>query len=413
MESPAYPLPPSVHALPPSSLDLRPDAQIDHAILHPGPITSEKNIWFFWHTGFTHMHPYTRRNIRAWHRRFSRSGWTIRVLDRQPSSPLNIENFLDVNDEATFPRAFTEGVIGGEYAAQHTSDLVRWPLLLKYGGVYADVGLMQIGDLDGLWNATIGDPASPWEVVSYNAGGPSSRSLTNYFLCAGKDNALFARCHKLLLLLWAADGGKSSTDGMCDSPLLKGVPNMGGTFSVPGIVQEDGTRIEAADVGRLLTDYIIQGQAMTMVMSCVDEDDGWDGPKYCAEHVYAVEYMQGSQLINEFTAWDGEKAFRLMSLPLPKEEEEESEEQREARLIVEGCLSRSFGFKLAHGLIIKVLGQTLGSLWRANEGADDVPGTYAHWLRHGTMYWCPDELPERQEWQVEEPIKRGPLLREN
>jgi len=24
------------------------------------------------------MHPYTQRNVRAWHRRFSKQGWTIR-----------------------------------------------------------------------------------------------------------------------------------------------------------------------------------------------------------------------------------------------------------------------------------------------------------------------------------------------
>lgn len=413
MESHLYALPKGVHALPSSGLDLRPDALIDHHILNPSPITNEKNIWFFWHSGFPNMHPYTQRNIRAWHRRFSKSGWTIRVLDRQPGSPLNIANFLDVKDTNTFPKAFTDGTIGGDYAPQHTSDLVRWPLLLNYGGVYADVGLMQIGDLDAIWNKTVGDPTSPWEIFSYNAGGPSGRSLMNYFLCSDKNNPLFERCHRLLLALWAADGGKTSTDGMCDSPLLKGVPHMGGTFSVPPIVNDDGTVVQADGVGRMLTDYVIQQQATTMVMSIVDEEDGWDGPKYCADHIYAIDYMEGSQLINDFTAWNGPKAFELMSLQLPRYGEEETQEQGEARAIVEGCLSRSFGFKLAHGLIIRVLGDTLGSLWRANQGSDNVPGTYAHWLRYGTMYWCPDALPQRQEWKVEEPIKCGPLLRES
>jgi len=42
-----------------------------------------------------------------------------------------------VGDLGTFPQAFVEGRIGGEHAAQHTSDLVRFPLLLRYGGVYA------------------------------------------------------------------------------------------------------------------------------------------------------------------------------------------------------------------------------------------------------------------------------------
>ena len=123
----------------------------------------------------------------------------------------------------------------------------------------------------------------------------------------------------------------------------------------------------------MLTDYIIQGQAMAMVMGLVDDEDGWDGPRYVAEHVYAIEYMEGSQLINSFTDWDGRRAFELMSLHLPKGGEEESEEQKKAREIVEGCLQRSFGFKLATGLILRVLGPTLSSLWRENPGSDDVP----------------------------------------
>jgi len=126
---------------------------------------------------------------------------------------------------------------------------------------------------------------------------------------------------------------------------------------------------------------------MTMVMGLVDEEDGWDGPKYAAEHVYGIEYMVGSQLINDMTGWSGQKAFDLMSLSLPKEGEAESAKQKEAREVVEACLQRRFGCKLAHGLILRVFGDTLGTLWRKHEGSDDVPGTYAHWLRHGSVYW--------------------------
>jgi hypothetical protein len=342
------------------------------------------------------MHPYTQRNIRAWHRRLSPLGWTIRVVDLLPNSPLNVSNFLDVTDPATFPQAFTDGTIGGPYALQHTSDLVRWPLLLKYGGVYADVGLMQIGDLDRLWNETIGDPDSPFEVLSYNAGPATEYNLTNYFLCSERDNALFRRCHELLLKLWE---GKTSTEGLHTHPLLKGVNMIGDDqFS--------------EETSRELSDYIIQGQAMKMVMGSSDPEDNWDGPRYTTEHVYAIPYIVGSQLINELTAWDGKKAFELMSLKLPNEVEVESEEQGKAREIVEQCLGRSFGFKLAHGLILKVLGDTLGSLWRKNTGSDDVVGTYAHWLRHGTVYWTQDGLPTRLEFERISPFKVGPLLRE-
>ena len=373
-----YPIPNGLHAIPAELLDLRPDSEVDHDLVKPKPVSGEKNVWFFWHQGFTHMHDYTKRNIRAWHRRLSRLGWTIRVLDRQASSPLDVANFLDTTDTRTFPQAFIDGTIGGDYAPQHTSDLVRWPLLLKYGGVYADVGLIQIGDLDRLWNQTIGDPLSRYRVLSYNMGGVEGRALTNYFLASGRDNPFFERCHHLLLELWAADGGKVNTEGMHASPLLRGAPLLlDGDESLT--IKEDGKITPPAEVTKMLSDYIIQGQVITMVMGLIDEEGGWNGPKYVAEHIYAIEFMEGSQLINEFTAWNGRKAFELMSLPLLKEGEVESEDQKEARKIVDSCLQRSFGFKLAHGLIIRVHGDTLGSLWRKHVGSDNVPGTYALW----------------------------------
>ena len=272
---------------------------------------------------------------------------------------------------------------------------MRWPLLLKYGGVYADIGLMQIGDLDRLWNETIGNEESKYEVLSYNAGGATTYDLMNYFLCSRKDNALFRRCHELLLKLWE---GKTSTEGMHAHPLLKGVNMVG-----------NGDYDETTS--RELSDYIIQGQAIKMVMSSVDPDDRWDGPAYTCKHVFAIPFMVGSQLINELTAWDGKRAFELMSLKLPLQGVEEDEDQKKAREIVEQCLGRSFGFKLAHGMILKVLGDTLGSLWRSSEGSDDIQGTYAHWLRYGIVYWTQDTLPEPLAFKRIEAAKRGPLLR--
>ncbi|QSZ34958.1 hypothetical protein DSL72_007820 [Monilinia vaccinii-corymbosi] len=406
MTSDAYPRPEGVHAIPVAFLDLRPDSEIDYDLLHPKPISGDKNVWFFWHSGFLHMHRYAQRNIRAWHRRFSKYGWTIRVLDRQPSSPLNVANFLDVTDLRTFPRAFVDGAIGGDYGPQHTSDLVRFPLLLRYGGVYADVGMMQIGDLDRMWRETIDSDASPFEILSYNAGSVEERRLTNYFLASRPNNPMVERWHKLLLALWAADGGKTNTEGMHASPLLDGVELMGGSFTI----EKDGKTISAEECSKLLTDYIIQGQVMTMVMGLIDEENHWDGPKYSAENVYAIEYMEGSQLINEITAWDGRRAFDLMSLSIPRDGEVESTQQMEARGIVEACLKRSFGFKLAHGLILRVLGETLGSLWRKNDGSDIIPGTYADWLRYGMIHWTQNELPSRMHFRIIDPIKRGSLV---
>lgn len=67
MDSHTYPLPSGLHIIPNNLLDVRSDEDIDHDLLHPPPVSNEKNVWFFWHTGYTRMHPYTQRNIRAWH----------------------------------------------------------------------------------------------------------------------------------------------------------------------------------------------------------------------------------------------------------------------------------------------------------------------------------------------------------
>ena len=223
-------------------------------------------------------------------------------------------NFLDISDLGTFPHAFIDGTIGGDYTPQHMSDLIHFPLLLKYDGVYADVGMIQIGDLDCLWSETLSNPASRFKVLLYNVGSIEGCSLMNYFLAAGRNNLLFSQCHQLFLELWAVDSGKTSTEGMHSSPLLRGVPLMGGSFTI----EEGETKIGPEKVSRMLMDYVIQAQAMGMVMGLVDKEDNWDRPKYIAEHMYGIEYMVGSQLINDMTGWNRQKAFDLMSLLLPK-----------------------------------------------------------------------------------------------
>jgi hypothetical protein len=93
------------------------DSEVNYDLLHLKlkPF-SDENTLFFWHTGYTHMHLYTRRNICAWHQRFFQQGWIVRVLNRLPSSPFNDANFLNISDPGTFPRAFVDGTIGGDYA---------------------------------------------------------------------------------------------------------------------------------------------------------------------------------------------------------------------------------------------------------------------------------------------------------
>ncbi|KAH8797942.1 hypothetical protein F5884DRAFT_687497 [Xylogone sp. PMI_703] len=405
----SYPVLESLYEIPHELLDLRPDDDIDHDLLNPKPISSEKNIWFYWHSGFEGMHSVSKRTVRTWYRRFSKLGWSIRVLNSLPSSPSTVANFLDVNDPELFPLAIRSGTLGGDYAAWHISDLVRFPLLLKYGGIYADVSVNQIGDLDRLWNQTVGNPDSLYEVLSYNLlSGPDGSYITNFFFGCGTNNPFILRSHRLLLALWSADGGKTHTQGMSHNPLLKGVPNLPTTLSF----EENGRIYSPQDVAEMIADYMIQGQAMTMAGSIIDEDDGWNGPEYVAKHVYGIDFMTGCQTFNLGTAYDGQRGFRLMSTKLPEPGKPETDDQKEARVLVEACLSKSFGFKQGHGLITRVIGPTLGTLWRENEGSDNVPGTYAGWFRHATLYCTQKGIPTAIELKVQEPKKRGHLLRD-
>lgn len=119
------------------------------------PSRGTKSIFAFWHSGIETLPPYLLRNVVAWHRRFAPLGWTIYVVNMVPTSPLYVGNFIDTQSPSVVPAAFTNKTLDGGYVAQHTSDLVRYPLLLKYGGVYLDVGILQFGDIDWLWTEHI------------------------------------------------------------------------------------------------------------------------------------------------------------------------------------------------------------------------------------------------------------------
>ena len=58
-----YSIPKGLYAILESNKDARSDAEIDHDIQNPKPVIDEKNIWFFWHSGYTNMYGYTQRNI--------------------------------------------------------------------------------------------------------------------------------------------------------------------------------------------------------------------------------------------------------------------------------------------------------------------------------------------------------------
>lgn len=159
--------------------DHRTDAEILDSLTRHAPITSEKNIWTYWHSGVSSMPSWCQRNIINWVRLHG-SSWTIRVLDTVPNSPNHALTWIDA---AVLPKAFVEGTMEGPYVGPHSADFLRGAALHAYGGVWMDVGNIMFRDLDRVcWNQ-LADESSPYTVC---APWMLEQNIANHFVASRK-----------------------------------------------------------------------------------------------------------------------------------------------------------------------------------------------------------------------------------
>lgn len=338
------------------------------------PEIGSKNIFAFWHTGLDTIPPYLLRNIAGWYHQLAHLGWSIYVFDNVQDSNLNIRNFLDTTSDKVMPSAFNQDGLSGEYSAQHTSDLIRYPLLLQYGGVYLDVGIMQFGDLDWLWTQHITNNQSSIDFAGFTLGDPpESITICNFALICGPNNPLVETAHKILLKLWQ---GKTSTTGMHKHPLVNHIELMHVPAEV--VIEEEGKEKMVTN-DESMTDYAIQIQCMGAAQRWEDPE-GWNGPEYVRKHCWLLSMISGAMQFEQLANWNGQRSFDLLSQQVVFENE--SEDEKLARQIVEDTVSKGWILKLGHGFSAKLFGfDTLGMIWRKRVGSDCVDGTYAGWLR--------------------------------
>ena len=365
--SPSFIETPALRRIPASRLDKRTDEEIVSQLLQHQPITSEKNVWTFWDTGFEHIRPYVKRFIIGWVRRLGPE-WTVRVLDHVEGSPLNVENFLESD---AFHEAFNNRTMTGPYVGAHSGDVVRLPLLYQYGGVWLDAGTQLYRHIDDICWKELENPSTPYEIAGFAPGTePGNDVIMNGFIATKKGNGFVKRWHSVYLELWK---GKTHCIGMQENPLLNQVKKV----QVPQEMQ-DKFGIDNS----LMNDYVAHALAFKRVRMLHDASDGFNGPEYWTKHAYVLP-VQETFLAQLMCGFDGQKQFDLFSKP----RESVSRESRdpEAEKLVEGLLSNASTMKLSHGLKNNKLVH-LSKIWDLpeNANADIALGTYAAYLRWGS-----------------------------
>lgn len=188
MQDPRFPIPAefrsALHYV--ESLDTRTDQEILDSLSKYVRVTSEKNLWTFWHAGVQAMPGWCQRNVVNWLRLCGPS-WSIRVLDSVPGSPNNALEWVPAD---LLPKTFVKGTMDGPYTGPHSADLLRGACLFLYGGVWMDVGVILIRRLENICWSQLEDPNSPFEVsVPWMYG----TVMANHFIAGRKGNQFIKR----------------------------------------------------------------------------------------------------------------------------------------------------------------------------------------------------------------------------
>lgn len=166
--------------------DHRSDAEIFATFQEYRPVTSEKNVWAYWHAGVANMPKWCQKNAIDWVRILGPE-WTVRILDNVSGSPNNTLRYVP---EALLPPAFVSQTMDGPYIGQHGADLTRSACLYEHGGAWMDVGSILIRHIDRIcWNE-LESSESPYRVaipMIYGLVG------SNHFVAARKKDPFIYR----------------------------------------------------------------------------------------------------------------------------------------------------------------------------------------------------------------------------
>ncbi|KAI4955796.1 hypothetical protein J4E91_000003 [Alternaria rosae] len=330
------------------SNDNRTDAEILDALTKHAPITSEKNIWTFWHAGVQQMPEWTQRNIINWVRLHGPE-WTIRVLDTVPDS---LNHALTWISTELLPETFVKGTMTGPYVGPHSADFLRGAALYTYGGVWMDVGCIVFRHLDKVCWDQLGDDSSPFTVAA-------------------------PLVHLIFLELWK---GRTDFTGVVQSPLISFIKQMNNNA-----LYEAGFKWEWKVDEQTLIGYIGQCLAWIRLTWLQEPNGGFDGVTYWAEKILLWHALSEDFPAENTLGFDSADFMKLLTMRVDADESDV--EYEKARKATWGMLTQSVMQKITHG---KGLGETLhiGTLLDLpeNEGIDAAPGTLGGLLRYGSVH---------------------------
>ncbi|GJN86993.1 hypothetical protein PLIIFM63780_010575 [Purpureocillium lilacinum] len=371
--------PPGTSDIPANRLDRRTDGEIATWLQERHEVVSEKNVWAFWNSGFKTMPAWSQRNVVNWVRRLG-PDWTVHVLDTVPDSETNVRHFLKDVD-TVLPKAFNEGTMDGPTVGQHQADLVRLPLIYQHGGIWMDVGMILFRHVEDIcWNAIM-DPTSPYEVGGFAMQlRPGVESMMNGFIAARKGNLFIKRWHAIFKTVWG-EKTNAYSPSFHKHPLLRPIP-------LPRLTAEQLHAPEATVSMAFLGDYLTQILCFERLCRVIDPN-GFNGPEYYATRVFLLPSMSEMYYLQGVNSWQGDKEFALLSARATDDSEDVSL-QKEARRVVDHMLAKTATMKLSHAPPGEL--PFLADIWSRPEhrDADIAEGTFAAYLRHGSVHFDQD-----------------------
>ncbi|KAL1611879.1 hypothetical protein SLS60_000101 [Paraconiothyrium brasiliense] len=388
MTGPEIPIPPEfaskVRYVP--SKDSRTDAEIIAALNESVPVTSEKNIWTYWHAGIDAMPSWNQRTICDWVRLHG-SDWTVRVLNTVPGHPNHALNWIESDQ---LPETFIKGKMTGPYTGPHSADFLRAATIYRYGGAWLDVSCMLFRSLDQICWDQLADDNSPFTI---SAAIQFDTIMANAFLVARKGDPFIKKWHELFMHLWK---DQNDWTGIVKSPLIMSfLQNL--NF---GHAEEAGFRWKFTVDPVTVLGYVGQVLSWCRVASLKEPNGGFDGVDYYTKHVLCFDALNEIWAAEKTVGYDGNEIHKIFTTRL--DADPESKEYKKAYEATWRLLTESSLQKITHGKNLTT-DTHCGVLLDQQEGSDCAPGTFGELLRYGRVHFeqTREQIAYRDAYRVE------------